>query len=166
MLYFRRWQMVATIGICLLSVLASIPSFLSKEQFERLPQFAKIKFGLGLDLRGGAHLLSAMDLDELRRDWLASVVEDARKHLREAQPPIGNRTNVQGGTVQIRLTDPATQEAAIKALRPMVQMIGNPLAGTQSPELEIRAVAPDTIQVTPTEAAINERATQAIGTAI
>jgi protein-export membrane protein SecD len=166
MLHFPRWQVVAILGICLLSVLAAIPSFLSQATYDRLPAFAKHKFGLGLDLRGGAHLLAAMDLDELRKDWLASVVEDARKHLREVQPPIGNRTSVQGSAVQVRLTDPATQEAAVKALRPMAQMIGNPLAGTQTPELEIRAIAPDTIQITPTVAAINERASQAIGTAI
>jgi protein-export membrane protein SecD len=166
MLHFRRWQIIATIGICLLSVLAAIPSFLSQANYDRLPEFAKFRFGLGLDLRGGAHLLSAMDLDELRRDWLASVVEDARKQLREAKPPIGNRTSIQGSVVQVRLTDPATQDAAVRALRGMVQMIGNPLAGTQSPELEIRAVAPDTIQIAPTEVAITERATQAIGTAI
>ena len=35
---------------------------------------------LGLDLQGGAHLLLAADSEQLRKDWLASLREDARKH--------------------------------------------------------------------------------------
>jgi protein-export membrane protein SecD len=167
MLHFPRWQTITIIGICLLSLLIPVPSFLSQKTFEQLPSWAQIRFSLGLDLRGGAHLLAAMDLEELRRDWLASVVEDARKALREAKPePIGNRITVQGGAVQVRLTQAGTQEAAMKALRTIVQTASNVLTGTQAPELELRSIGTDGIQVTPTEAAINERASQAIGTAI
>ena len=165
MLHFPRWQVVAILGVCLLSILATIPSFLTQQSFERLPEFARFRFGLGLDLRGGAHFLAQMDLEELRKDWLASVVEDTRKKLSEAQPRIGNRSTVQGGTVQVKLTDPSTQEAALKALRPMILMTGNVLTGTQTPELTIAASSPDTILIAPTEAALTERAGQAIGTA-
>ena len=166
MLHFPRWQVVAILGVCLLSILATIPSFLPQHRYDNLPEFARFRFGLGLDLRGGAHLLAQMDLEELRKDWLASVIEDTRKRLREAQPPIGNRSTVQSGVVRVLLTDPSTQEAALKTLRPMIVMTGNILTGTQTPELSIAAVAPDTIHVAPTEAALTERAGQAIGTAI
>jgi preprotein translocase subunit SecD len=167
MLHFPRWQVIGIIGICLLSLLIPIPSFLTQPQFERLPHWLQNRFSLGLDLRGGAHLLAEMDIEELRRDWLASVVDDARRRLREAKPEaIGNRTSVQGGVVQVRLTNQGTQEAAQRALRPMIQQIGNALTGTQAPDLEIRAVGTDTIEIAPTTAAINDRATAAIGTAI
>ena len=167
MLHFPRWQTIAILAICMLSILIPIPSFLSQQTYERLPGSLQHRFGLGLDLRGGAHLLAAMDLDELRRDWLAKVLEDARKVLREAKPdPIGHRATIQGGAVQIRLTQPGTQDAALKALRSIIQSVGNVLTGTQAPELEVKAVGTDGIQITPTEVAINDRAGQAIGTAI
>ena len=166
MLHFPRWQVVAILGVCLLSILATIPSFLSQKRYDSLPEFARFRFGLGLDLRGGAHFLAQMDLEELKKDWLASVIEDTRKRLREAQPPIGNRSTIQGGAVQVRLTEPSTQEAALKVLRPMIVMTGNVLTGTQTPELTIAPAGADTILIAPTEAALTERAGQAIGTAI
>ena len=170
MLHFPRWQVIAILGICLLSFLIPVPSFMSQAQFERLPHWAQVRFGLGLDLRGGAHLLASMDLDELRRDWLTSIREDARKRLIEAKPEaIGNITRVQGQAVRVQLTNagvPGAQDAAMRALRPMIQQIGNALTGNQSPDLEIKVVAPDAIEIAPTAAAISDRASAAIGTAI
>ena len=165
MLHFARWKMIGTLAICLLGVLLTIPNFLSKEHFERLPAFAQNKFGLGLDLRGGAHLLTTMDLDELKKDWLANIQDDVRKRLREAKivftPP-----GIQQGAVVVRFPNAADLDAGLKALRPMVQTIGNVMAGTAVSDLEVKASGPDVISISPTEAAINERAGQAIGSAI
>ena len=100
MLQFTRWKTIATLLICLFGVLLCIPNFLTKERFDALPALAKHKFGLGLDLRGGAHLLTTMDLDELRKDWLTNVQDDVRKRLREAKivftPP-----GIQAGAVNV-----------------------------------------------------------------
>lgn len=167
MLHFPRWQVIGICLICLLAVLIPLPSFMSQAQFERLPHWAQNRFSLGLDLRGGAHLLAQMDLEELKRDWLQTLNEEVRKRLRETKPdPIGARVSVQGGVVQARLTQAGTQEAAVRTLRGMIQQIGNPLAGTTGPDLEIRAVGSDAVEVSPTPAAINDRATAAISTAI
>ena len=67
--------------------LAVVPNFLSKETLARLPAIAQNRIGLGLDLRGGAHLLTTMDLDELKKDWLTNIVDDVRKRLRDAKIP-------------------------------------------------------------------------------
>ena len=165
MLHFTRWKTIATLAICLLGILLCIPNFMSKERFDALPKFAQHKFGLGLDLRGGAHLLSTMDLDELRRDWLANIVEDTRKRLREAK--IGYAALGQsGGNVLVRLAKPEDLEAALKALRPMSQQIGNLLTGSTANDLNISAQGGDAIVIAPTDVAITERASQAIGSAI
>ena len=66
MLHFSRLYTLAILGICLLGLLVPIPNFLSKESYDALPRWAQHKIGLGLDLRGGAHILVAMDLDELK----------------------------------------------------------------------------------------------------
>ncbi len=165
MLHFSRWKTIATLAICLLGVLLTIPNFLTQARYDRLPKFAQNKFGLGLDLRGGAHLLTSMDLEELRKDWFLSLQDDVRKRLRDAKltftPP-----GVQGGSVTVRVNNPSDQAAALAALKPMSQTVGNVFAGTAVPDLKIEAVGADVVTITPTEPALNERAAQAIGAAI
>jgi protein-export membrane protein SecD len=165
MLNFSRWKTIATLVVCLLGVLLTIPNFLSQERYDRLPAIAKHKFGLGLDLRGGAHLLTTMDLEELRKDWLISIQDDVRKRLRDAKL-IFNPPGVQAGAVTVRLNNAADLPAALAALKPMIQTIGNALAGTSVQDVEIKAAGTDIITITPTEPALTERASQAIGAAI
>jgi protein-export membrane protein SecD len=165
MLYFSRWKTIATLAVCLLGVLLTIPNMLSQVRYDALPAFAKHRFGLGLDLRGGAHLLTKIDLDELRKDWVISIQDDVRKRLREAKlvfnPPV-----IQGGAVSVRLNNPTDLDVALSTLKKMIQTVGNPIAGTSVQDLDVKAASADIITVTPTEPALNERATQAIGAAI
>ena len=167
MLHFSRTYTFAILAICLLGLLLPIPSFLSKEQYERLPHFAQHKIGLGLDLRGGAHLLTKMDMDELRQSWLKNIQEQARAKLREAKlaftPPA-----IAGGAVKVALakTDQADIDAAMKVLRPISQMVGGALSGSGSYDLDVKNEGQGVISITPTEAGLKERAAQAIATAV
>ncbi len=165
MLYFSRWKTITTLAVCLLGILLTIPNMLSQARYDALPGFAKNKFGLGLDLRGGAHLLTKIDVDELRKDWFLSIQDDVRKRLREAKlgfnPPV-----VQAGAVTVRVNNPADLDAALVALKKMIQTVGNAITGTSVQDLEVKATGADIITVTPTEPALAERATQAIGAAI
>jgi protein-export membrane protein SecD len=165
MLHFSRWKTIAIVVTCLLGILATVPNFLPQSVLDQLPDFARNRIGLGLDLRGGAHLLTAMDMDELRKDWLVSLVADARKRLLEAK--IGSAgIGVVAGNVQVRLARPEDMEAALKALKVMVQPVGGVLRGGSVDNLEIRRQDPDIILITPSEVALNERVSQAMGTAI
>ena len=165
MLQFTRWKTIATLAVCLLGILLCIPNFISKERYDALPKFAQNKFGLGLDLRGGAHLLNKIDLDELLKDQLATVQDDVRKRLRDAKliftPP-----GIQNGAVAVRFPSASDIDAGLKALQPMAQSIGNPLTGAVGQDLDVKAAGPDLITITPTVAGLTERASQAIGTAI
>ncbi len=165
MLYFSRWKTITTLAVCLLGILLTIPNMLSQARYDALPGFAKHKFGLGLDLRGGAHLLTKIDVDELRKDWFLSIQDDVRKRLREAKlgfnPPV-----VQAGSVTVRVNNPADLETALATLKKMSQTVGNAITGTSVQDLEVKATGADIISVTPTEPALAERATQAIGAAI
>jgi len=165
MLHFSRWKTISTLAICLLGLLLTWPNFLSKERYDALPAIAQHKFGLGLDLRGGAHLLTTMDLEELRKDWLASVQDEVRKRLRDAKlvftPP-----GIQAGSVTVRFPNPVDQAAGLAALKSMSQTVGNVITGNSVVDLDIKATGPDAITLAPTEPALNERASQAIGAAI
>ena len=165
MLQFTRWKTIATLVICLLGVLLTIPNFMTQARYDALPKFAQNKFGLGLDLRGGAHLLTSMDLEELRKDLLVNLQDDVRKRLRDAKliftPP-----GIQAGAVVVKFPTATDISAGLAALKPMIQTIGSALTGATAPDLDIKAAGPDLISITPTEAALTDRATQAIGTAI
>lgn len=167
MLHFTRAYTVAILAICLIGLLLPVPNFLSKQTYDRLPSWAQHRIGLGLDLQGGAHLLAAMDLDELKKDWLSKIIDQARQKLREGKIGYSGLGAV-AGSVQVRLTKTEELDAALKAMRSLVQQVGGGvsmgLGGT--PDLDVKSDGANIITLTPTEPALNERASQAIATAV
>ena len=86
MLHFQRWKIILIVMTCLAGVAFTLPNFFAKETVEQWPWWIPHRqLPLGLDLRGGAHLLLAMDTNELEKDWLSTLRDDARKQLREAK---------------------------------------------------------------------------------
>jgi preprotein translocase subunit SecD len=80
MLQFSTWKQVAIILTCVIGVLLVVPNFLSKETLDSLPRWVpKTQLSLGLDLRGGAHLLLSMETADVRKDWLETLRDDARR---------------------------------------------------------------------------------------
>lgn len=91
MLRFPRWKMVMVLGIIAFFILAMLPNLLSPEAREKLPSFLpKQTVNLGLDLRGGSHLLLEMDFDSYLRDHMANIRDGLRAELRKAK--IGYRS--------------------------------------------------------------------------
>ena len=75
----------------------------------------KRQLPLGLDLRGGAHLLLAMDTNELKKDWLTTLRDDARKQLREAK--IGfSGLGIAGNSVQVKVSKPEDTGQGLRRL--------------------------------------------------
>ncbi len=86
MLHFTRWKIFVTLLTCLAGLLVALPNFFSKETVQSWPSFMpKQQLTLGLDLQGGAHLLLAMDQDEIKKDWINNLRDEARKELRDAK---------------------------------------------------------------------------------
>ncbi len=87
--------------------LFALPNFFSKETLATWPSFMpKRQMPLGLDLRGGAHLLLALDSNDLEKDWLSNLREDARKNLRDAKIGFYRHRRDGGDTLQVRLAKP------------------------------------------------------------
>jgi preprotein translocase subunit SecD len=162
MLQFPPWKIIGIALICFAGVLLTLPNFFSKETLESWPGFLpKKQLALGLDLRGGAHLLLAMDVNEVRKDWLETLRDDARKRLRDAK--IGfTGLGVQGGAVQVRLAKPEDGDAALKALRGLIQPIGNALLGSAGNDITVERSETGVITLQPTEAGLRQRITSAI----
>ena len=152
MLYVSRWKTIAVVLTCLVSLLFSLPNFFSKTTVQSWPAWLpRMQLPLGLDLSGGAHLLLAMDTGEVRKDWLESVRDDARRRLREAKIGVDG-LGIANNAVQVRLAKPEDADAAVKALQGLVQQTGNLILGTTVTDLRDQEGRRRVITVTPTEA--------------
>jgi preprotein translocase subunit SecD len=166
MLQFPRWKVIAIILTCLAGFLIALPNVLSKSTLESVPWFLPHhQMPLGLDLRGGAHLLLAMDTDELRKDWLNTLREDARKQLRDAK--IGfSALGIQGNSLVVRTAKPEEADAAFKELKKLIQPLGNQILGTSGNNIEVEMNDDGTISLRPTEQGIQDRISNAASAAI
>ncbi len=167
MLHFERWKIVAIVAICLLGLLFALPNFFSKETVASWPSFIPHRqMPLGLDLRGGAHLLLGMDTAELKKDWLATLRDDTRKQLRDAKigfTAIGGT----GDALQIRLAKPEETDAALKELRKLVQPIGNAILGTSGNNIDVTSgPEPGVVTLKLTQQGIDERVASAVSASI
>jgi protein-export membrane protein SecD len=166
MLHFERWKIIAIVLTCLAGVLFTMPNFFSKETVDSWPRWLPHQqLPLGLDLRGGAHLLLAMDTKGLEKDWLTNLRDDSRKQLREAK--IGfTGLGVVGNSVQVKITKPEDLEKATAALKKLVQPLGNAILGGGGNDISVETLPPDTITLAPTVQGMQHRVTSAASAAI
>lgn len=166
MLRITRWKIIAIVATCLASLVLSIPNFFSKETVDGWPNWLpKKQMSLGLDLRGGAHLLLSMDVNEVRKDWLENLRDDARRRLRDAKIGVAG-VGIQGNAIQVRVAKPEETEAAVKELRGMIQQLGSALLGTIGNDIDVQKGEGGLITVQPTEAGLQERVSSAISASI
>ena len=75
---------------------------------------------LGLDLRGGTHLLYQIDTAQLRKDWLQSIQSETRRALSE-EKIAHSGVVIAGNSVRITLRDPDKMQAALTRLKALAQ---------------------------------------------
>ena len=166
MLHFTRWKIIATVLTCLAGVIFTLPNFFSREAVHSWPWWVPHQqLNLGLDLRGGAHLLLSMETADVRKDWLDGLRDDARTRLRNAKI-VTSGLGIANNAVQVRLSKPEDADAALKELRGMVQPIGSALIGTGTHDIDVQKGESGVITITPTEPGLQQRISNAIGAAI
>src|SRR5215468_11632158 len=150
-MHFTPIKQAAVLITCLIGVLLIVPNFFSKETLARWPSWLPSKqLNLGLDLRGGAHLLLSMETAEVRKDWLDTLRDDARKRLRDAKIAVTS-VGITNNAVQVRLAKAEDADAALKELRPLSQQTGDLIRGFSGRDLEFRKLDGGVIVITPTE---------------
>jgi preprotein translocase subunit SecD len=166
MLHFERWKIIAIVLTCLAGVLFTMPNFFSKETVDTWPRWLPHQqLPLGLDLRGGAHLLLAMDTKELEKDWLNTLRDDTRKTLREAK--IGfTGLGIVGNSVQVKVTKPEDLEKATAALKKLILPIGTAILGSSGNDITVVTSGTDTITLAPTVQGMQHRVASASSAAI
>jgi len=120
MLYFSNWKIVSIILTVVAGVFFASSNFVSeKTHQENFPDWMP-RLTLGLDLRGGAHLLMQVDEEKLIAERLDALEDDARVKLREAGAR--GRAKAQGDrSVVVRLNDPSQTQAMRDAMAELLQ---------------------------------------------
>lgn len=165
MLYFAPWKTALVLLVTLAGLVTAAPNLLSKQQLSALPSWMQLpQINLGLDLRGGSHLLLEVDTSAVLRERLEAVVEGAREELRKERIGYTNLGIAGGNVVGLRLRDAAQANRA----RELLVKLGQPLQGgafnlgAGATDLQLDISAEGAVRMTLSEQAVRERARSAV----
>ncbi|TPE53750.1 protein translocase subunit SecD [Amaricoccus solimangrovi] len=187
MLQFPLWKRLIIIAICVIGIVIALPNlFYSRVEtsndavtaMERgaaeTPELAAQRaewprwmprelVNLGLDLRGGAHVLVEVHTSDVHAERLEGLWPDLRDRLRGLRDQVGTARRMTGtpDELRIRISNPAGMDAALQAVRDAAQPVFS-LTSAGSREFEARADG-DMIVVTLSDAekaAVDDRTMQ------
>lgn len=170
MLHFAKWKVILVLAISVLGVAYALPNFFSEKLANSMPTWLPHnKLNLGLDLRGGSHILLTMSVDELMADWRENLRGDVRTALRpRGKKAIGyTGLKVTKEHVQVRIRKPEDFEEGYKRIKALAEpLAGNVFTGSTGNNLEIEQGEDGLIRVTPTAPAVTARINSAITASI
>ncbi len=139
MLNFPRWKIWSIIAVLVAGVVLALPNFLPQSVLATLPNgFPKQQINLGLDLRGGSHLLLEADTADVRKQRLDTLEETVRVELRNAPGgPIGfGDMSLRNGQLSFLIRDVHDVDRAVEAMRGISQPVG--VTGQRDINVEVR----------------------------
>jgi SecD/SecF fusion protein len=154
------WKLISYAVVLGLGVLIALPNVLTDAQLSALPEWLpKKRVTLGLDLRGGSHLVLEVDAKELVKERLENLTSDARTRLREERIASASiRPHVEEKAVLVTAKDETGRQSALRALKKLAVPAG--LGG--SAELDVSPVEPFGVRLALTEAGVKDRIDSAI----
>lgn len=95
---------------------------------------------LGLDLRGGAHLLAEVQVADVYAQRIDGMWPDVRDALRDERDQVGNvrRMPAPDGVLRVAISNPAGLEVALEKVRALATPVTT-LTGMGSSDIEVRA---------------------------
>ncbi len=104
MVSFSKWKVILVFCVCAFGLAYSAPNLVSQKILATLPNWLPNKqINLGLDLRGGAHLLIEAKISDAIREGLEGVLQSVRISLRKARIGYQSLRLIENGvTVLIR----------------------------------------------------------------
>jgi SecD/SecF fusion protein len=157
-----RWKLFGYAFIILLGCLIALPNVLSPQVTASVPGLSLVKpVTLGLDLRGGAHLLFAVDRHALAEDRLQDLAGQAKAALGRAKV-ITKSIAIEGDRLVVALEDNTQQAAVISILRGLAVPVMRDGVETGS-DIEVNADKAGNVIAVTTPAGIEQHLTSAIG---
>jgi len=145
MLEFPTWKRILVFAVCAFGVLYAAPNFMPAGWLRDLPAWAPGKrMNLGLDLRGGAHLLMKVDTE----NYLKEVLENSDKTaFRAALKTVGTHgtVDVVGTSLVVQVRDHDKADAVRNRIR------------RENPDFAIEDLGNGKLRATLTEPALRNR---------
>ncbi len=167
MLIFQRWKIVLVLAVCLVGLVFALPNLFSRQLTEGLPGWLpNQQINLGLDLRGGSHLLLEVDVAAVVRERLEDLVQATRSTLRSER--IGyTGLGISRGTVVLRVRKPEDQARALELLGDLATPMQTTFFGTGGGrDIVVEGGEDGAIAMRLTEQAIADRKQSAVSQSI
>ncbi|HEX3652859.1 MAG TPA: protein translocase subunit SecD [Rhizomicrobium sp.] len=167
MLQISTWLRVL-IGIVLLGgLLIALPNALPENVRAKMPHFLPSgTVALGLDLQGGSYLLEEVELDQVQKDRIESLMGDIRIGLRKARIGYTNLESRGGDTVSVQILDRARYADAVTILKTLNPTTGGSLLGVGQRAYDFKELGNDTVSMTMTEGYVAEMRQQTVNQSI
>jgi preprotein translocase subunit SecD len=162
---FPRWKVWSVLLVLLTGLVFAVPTFVPERTLAGLPDWLpKRQLNLGLDLRGGSHILLEADTADVRRQRIETLEELVRTELRDAD---GGRIgygdmSARDGRVSFLVRDVADVDRAVEAMRG----ISTPIGVTGERTLDIETIDNNRIVVTPTAGGLAQEVDSAMAQAV
>jgi len=154
------WRLIAYVLIILAGAATALPNLFTPQQLSHLPDWLpKQQVALGLDLRGGAHVMLEVDAKALVAERVQDLVRDARRALREAKIET-QAVRRDGDAVVVTLDDAGRRGDAVRVLNAASVSHVDAL-GRSASEIEIKEITPKELRISLSKAGLNARLTRA-----
>jgi preprotein translocase subunit SecD len=162
MMRTSRWLLATYAAIIFFGIVAALPNLFSQPTLAQLPGWLPTQqVTLGLDLRGGSHMVLEVDARALIQERLQGLFGEARRALREAGIDTRSVQRRDDGIIVI-LKDGTRQADAVRALRRLAAPVGMMSFGAGSSDLTVATAAPEEIRLSFTEEGVRDRVDAAV----
>ncbi len=157
MLYFSKFKSISILLICLLGIIFALPNLLSQNTLNGLPKIIPHKqINLGLDLRGGSHLLVEVQSSVRASERMDDLYDEIRMELRRNKISLSDIAQ-SNNQIKITLSDDGFKGDLIDIIESLSQNVRGQLgSGQLANELEIIEQIDGSILVSMTEEALND----------
>ncbi|MDD9916802.1 MAG: protein translocase subunit SecD, partial [Rhodospirillaceae bacterium] len=169
MIQIPNWNKILIAVICALGLIYAAPNFFEEDAFEGMPSWLPGKqINLGLDLRGGVHLLMNVEIEKVVSKRLDSMRDATRQNLRPLRRSgvYYSSLKIEGNSVVLKLKDPAHIGQIGDLLESEFQATSLSPLGTPEQEVEITNDDTGTFRLTLTEEAIRRISSSAVNQSI
>ena len=165
MLDFPRWKIWGVFAVMAFALLFAGPTFFPEKTVASWPGFVpKAQLNLGLDLRGGSHLLLEAETADVRKQQLDTLEDSVKSELRDAD---GGRIgygdlSTAGGKLSFLVRNVTDLDRTVEAMRG----ISKPIGVTGQRDIDVAVVDGNRIQMTPTPAGLVDASDRAMEQAV
>lgn len=140
MLQFNKWKAFSIIAIIAAGIIMALPNVLPENVRKSMPSFLPSSpMTLGLDLRGGAHLVWEIDQKSLRSVLVKQLRGDLRQVLFTENKIKHKVSRGAGGEIIVSVTDADKVDKAAEVLRQLARPVNTGFfgQGADVPEIDI-----------------------------